>query len=164
MRIALVAVAYLACLFGLAALVLLTRDRIEKLIWKFKNPPEKVAAQRKQYINRLQSPDWSLYQTHLQRSVPNALKEMFLTPAAVGEAYYFSDLYVTLAPIDRLALEERWPLPDILPFAESDGDPIFIKPGAMTPDTVFIAFHDGGDIDELAPNVETFLSGLQIAD
>lgn len=160
----LIGVIYLAGLFVFAALILLMRDRVATLISRFKNPPEKIAAQKLRFEQRLLSPDWGFYQEHLGRPVPEALKHAFSSATLILSPHHFSDFHVAFSPIDMTALDEAWVLPGVVAFADSDGDPIFLKPGAASPDSVHIAFHDGGGSQELAPNVEAFLAGLQASD
>lgn len=153
----------LVALIGLSVLTLLARDRVANILWRFKNPPAKVAAQLAAFERTLKSPNWQFYAEHLQRAVPLPLIAAYTEPCLITEPHYFTDYYVTFSPIDRQALLEAWVLPDVVAFAESNGDPIFLKVGASASDSVFIAYHDGGGTEELAPNVETFLSALRDA-
>ena len=151
----------LLVLFGLAILLLALKDRLSKALWRLRNPPEKLAAQRAALKSRLNSPDWKFYQQHLQRKVPEALCNAYAAAEIVTKPHYFSDYYVTFCPIDPAAESENW-LPGILPFADSNGDPIFLKPGHAESEAVYIAYHDGSDIEQLAPSVEAFISGLKV--
>jgi len=81
----------------------------------------------------------------------------------ISEPHYFSDIYVTLVPIDKASEDDYRDFPGVIPFAESDGDPIYLKPGASEANAVYIAYHDGGDTDELSPGIESFLSELNPA-
>lgn len=148
-------------LFALAVVIAILSDKLALLFWRFKNPVAKIEAERKIFEQRLSSPDWLFYQQHLEREVPDGFRQLFLAKVATGKTFNFGDLYIALNPIDSLAMDEQWVLPGILSFADSDGDVIFLKPGALVPNTVFIAYHDGGDIEELAPDVETFFAGLR---
>jgi hypothetical protein len=38
------------------------------------------------------------------------------------------------------------------------GDPIFLCPGPNESDSIYIAHHDGGDIESLAPSVSEFIA------
>ena len=153
-------VLFIAALIVLAVLVLVLKDRLSALLWRTRNPPEKVAADRQRFIERLESPDWLFYEEHLGRPIPAVLRETFSKKEYLGKAYYFGDYYVAFAPVDSAALAENWVVQDIVPFADSDGDPIFLKPGASEENAVYIAYHDGGGGDRLAPSVEAFLRGL----
>ena len=163
MHVALVGALVLVVFLAIAVLLLVLNDRMSALVWRFRNPPGKVAAQELRYEERLRSPDWVFYESHLQRLPPAALREAFLSEGLRSRAHQFSDFHIAFAPIDRTALTDAWVLPGIVPFAESDGDPICLRPDATTADVVFIAFHDGGDTEELAPSVEAFLAGLKNA-
>lgn len=163
-QVVLVILICIAGLLGLAVLICLISDRATALISRLRNPPDKIAAQRLQFERRLLAPDWEFYREHLGRPVPEALKHAFSTAALVLSPHNFSDFYVAFSPIDKAALDETWVLPGVVAFADSDGDPIFLKPGATSPDSVHIAFHDGGGTEELAPNVEAFLAGLRASD
>lgn len=163
MHVAFVGVAVLVAFFALAIFLLMFKDRASALVSRVKNPPEKVAAERAAFEQRLRSPDWAFYEEHLQRSPPATLREIFSSESLLSCSHHFSDYYVTFSPIDRAALNEAWVMPGVVAFADSDGDPIFLKPGASSPDTVFIAFHDGGGIEELAPNIAAFVGGLRNA-
>ena len=158
-----IAVAGLSALIVLCVILLVARDRVAKIVWRIKNPPEKLAAQRAAFEHRLRTPDWQFYAEHLQRPVPISLPAAYAKPGLITKAHVFGDYYVTFAPIDRKTLTEAWVLPGVVAFAESDGDPIFLKVGASASDSVFIAYHDGGGTEELAPSVEAFLSELRDA-
>ena len=54
-------------------------------------------------------------------------------------------------------------MPGVLPFAYSDADPIYLKPGANASNAVFITYHDGNDTVELAHSIEAFAIGLGVA-
>ena len=148
---------------GLAMLLLVVRDYISGAMWRLRNPPEKLAADEAAYLSRIASPDWLFYEQHLQRPVPNALREAFASSVLLEHPHYFLDTYVTLSPIDKEAERENWVLPGIVPFAHSEADPVFVKPGAFASDAVFIAYHDGGEIEKLAPSVDEFISALRRA-
>ena len=149
--------------FGLAIVVLVVKDKTSKAIWRLRNPPEKLAAEHAAFLKRLASPDWEFYGGHLQRPVPAALREAFASHNLVSRAHHFSEMRVTLSPIDKEAEGENWVLPGVVPFADSEGDPIFIEPGACASNAVLIAYHDGGGTEELTPSVEAFISELKHA-
>ena len=163
MTVALAGAVFLLALIGSAALVLYGKDRLVAALWRCRNPPEKVAANRQAYERRLQSPDWAFYAEHLERPVPSALLAWFADAAALSKDYYFKDFYVGFAPIDRATLAEEWVRPGVVSLAFSDGDPIFLQPGSHSNNAVFIAFHDGGGTEQLAPSVELFIAGLRDA-
>ena len=68
-----------------------------------------------------------------------------------------------LSPLDSQALRENWVAPGVLPFAYSEADPIYLKPGANTSNAVFITYHDGSSTEELAPTIEAFAAALHVA-
>jgi hypothetical protein len=157
------AVAGLATLFALAGIVLLLRDRAAAAVSRVRNPPEKIKAAREEFERRLEQPDWQAYELHLGRAVPTELREWFSSAGRLSASYQFKDYYVTYAPIDSEGEKEAaWVLPGIMPFASSDGDPIFLKPGSSESDAVHIAYHDGGGTEELAPSVNAFLNVLSL--
>jgi hypothetical protein len=151
------------CVFlvALALGVLLLIDRLPQAIWQRRNPPEKVAAARRAFEERLLQPDWSFYERHLQRPVPAALRELYADRSLIISSFQYDDLYYisSFEPLDERALVDNreWVGFDVVPFANSDGDSIYLLPGANEADTVFITCHDGGDTEEFAPDVSTFL-------
>ena len=162
MNAALVGTVYLLVLVGLAILLLLSRDRVAAAVYRWRNPPEKLLAERAAFSSRLQAPDWALFGNYLQRSVPSALQGWLNDASATAQEYRFGEFRVAFSPIDQTALAEAWVLPGVLPFAECEGDPIYLKPGAESENGVFITYHDGGDTEELAPSVEAFLGQLRV--
>lgn len=163
MTIALAATAFLVCLFAASALLLFGRDRAAAALWKRRNPPQVRAARDQAFRLRLMAPNWDLLASTLRRPVPDALVRWFGQPERVGSYYYFDGLYVAFLPIDRAALSEQLAYVDVLPFAHSDGDLIHLAAGEHSPDAVFITYHDGGDTEQLAPSVESFLQRLKEA-
>jgi hypothetical protein len=158
------AIAILGVLFGVAIAILLLKDKASKAIWRRRNPPEKLEAARRLYQARLLKPDWAFYERHLGRPIPQAIVALFGDAERLSSSYRFGDYFVAFAPLDAEGMTEaEWVLPGIVPFANSDGDPIFLRSGTSERDAVFIAYHDGGGTDELAPSIETFLSQLQHA-
>lgn len=141
-----------------AVLVLMLRDRIFGVAaWQ---PP--ATAERIAYEARILKPDWPFYERHLGRPAPAALRELYRDRELIlsggfqyDEAHYIS----TFEPLDAAALLETRDFVgfDILPFANSDGDMIYLRPGPSEPGTVFITYHDGGDTEELASDLSTFL-------
>ena len=154
-------------LFGLPVLVLLLRDRIESLLWRRRNPPEKLAADRLAYENRILHPDWDFYERHLQRPVPEALRELYSDHSLVvaqdldcGEDEYIS----SFAPLDEQGLIETrpWLSFEAVSIATSDfGDPIYLRPGPSEPNAVYITCHDGGGTEQIAADVDAFLKRLR---
>ena len=155
-------VCFLVLVF-IAFIFLWLRDRATYLIWKFRNPPAVVTAMQEAYANRLAAPDWQFYEQHLQRPVPETLRDCYSSPGILYGEHFFGDFHIAFSPIDSMALHEKWETPGIVAYAVSDGDPIFMKPGSMEPNKVYIEYQDGGDVEELAPSIEAFVAGLQPA-
>jgi hypothetical protein len=160
MSVALIGAVYLLVVFGAAMLALMARDRFNAARWRRRNPPERIAEERRRLERRLVTPDWLFYAEHLQRPVPAALVSWFANARGVTETYAFDDYLIEFVPIDPEALRDRWVVAGVVAFAESNGDPIYLKPGAGADESVFITFHDGGDTELLAGSVEQFLAGL----
>jgi hypothetical protein len=148
-------------LVALALGVLLLIDRLRQAIWRRRNPPEKLAAERRAFEERLLQPDWSFYERHLQRPVPAALRQLYADHRLVVSSFQYDDLHYisTFEPLDESALVDsrEWLGFDVVPFANSDGDSIYLRPGATERDTVFITYHNGSDTEEFAPDLSTFL-------
>jgi len=149
----------------MAALLLWLNDRILDRRWHRQNPPEKLAALQKRLEERILKPDWEFYETHLQRPAPQALRELFAnTEYLLNVNLEFGDVYISsFRPLDRESLNEmmEWSRLDVIPFAECDGDSIFLQPGENEPDTVYMYYHDGGEVGVLAPDITTFVHGLK---
>lgn len=146
----------------------MVRDRISNVLWKRKNPPEKIAAERRAYESRIGSPDWHFYEQHLQRGVPVDLRRLFdnraLTLSKNIVSYGDQELS-SIAPLDSEALIEtqEWIGFDVVPFATNiTGDPIYLKPGPDEGNAVYITYHDGGDTEEIAPHISDFVRQLEI--
>jgi len=161
MSVALIGAVYLLVVFGVAVVALMARDRFKAARWRKRNPPERVAEERRRFERRLMTPDWLFYAEHLQRPVPAALVSWFANAKAVTETHAFDDSLIDFLPIDRDALRESWVVAGVVAFAESNGDPIYLKPGSNADESVFITFHDGGDTELLARSVEQFLTRLK---
>jgi len=111
----------------------------------------------------VRSPDWVFYQSHLQRPVPQALRSLFTSANFSASQLRFGEIELYLSPIDSQALADNWVVPGVLPFAYSDADPIYLKPGANASNAVFITYHDGNDTVALAHSIEAFAIGLGVA-
>jgi hypothetical protein len=155
-------VLYIIILVALAFGFCWLNDRFTATLWRWRNPPEKLAADRRAFEDRLLHPDWDFYERHLQRPAPAALRELFADHKLLlthgcqyDDAHYFS----TFEPLDEPALVDasKWIGCDFVPLANSDGDSIYLRPGPSESDAVFITYHDGNDTEELAPDVGTLL-------
>jgi hypothetical protein len=152
---------------ALAVGLLLCIDRIRRAIWQRRNPPELLAAERREFEERLLQPDWPFYERHLQRPVPRALRELYADRSLVLSSFQYDEVHYlsTFEPLSEEGLVEAqaWLRCDIVPFANSDGDLIYLRPGASESDTVFITYHDGGDTEQLAPDPSSFLQRARLA-
>jgi hypothetical protein len=170
----------LSCLFcvalfiGLPVLILVLRDRISEALWRRRNPPEKLAADRRAYEERLLHPDWSFYERHLQRPAPQALRDLYADHALIvlegvdyvlqSDDYSEDEVISTFGALDEQGLIETrpWLGFDAVAIATNDfGDVIYLRPGPAEPDIVYMTYHDGGDTNELAPDVSTFVQCLR---
>lgn len=155
----------IAILFGLPILLLVLRDRVSEAIWRFRNPPEKLAADRRICEARIASPDWAFYERHLERPVPAALRCLYSDHQRVLEvgAVYDDTHYISsFEPLDEKAFVDTYDnfRMNVVPFANSDGDILYLRPGLNETDAVYITYHDGGDTWQLAPDVSVFLEHL----
>jgi hypothetical protein len=164
------AVAFLGATFiGLPLFILWLRDRVSNAIWQRRNPPGKLAADRRAYEERILCPDWEFYERHLQRPAPLALRELYADRALItaqGLNYTDADQISTFEALDerRLLDTRRWLGFDAVPIATSDfGDPIYLRPGPSEPDTVYITYHDGGDTEPFAESVAAMVESLRVA-
>lgn len=111
-------------------------------------PPEKEAAEAEAIAKRTLQPDWAFYERHLKRPAPPALRELFADEALVTSCCLElprSSGIISFTPLDEDALLDTADVFgfDVVPFARGGcGDPIFLRPGASQPDTVYIAYHD----------------------
>jgi|RhiMetdeSRZDD1v2_1073273.scaffolds.fasta_scaffold1954658_1 hypothetical protein len=134
-----------------------------------------TAAERAAYQSRLESPRWEEVEAGLGRPVPAVLLELY----AQRELIHDGDLYVfppdkprksdhawyinQFVPADRSALQpelESIP-PGSFNFASNEfGDPYYVELSAG-PDgdgPVSVHYHDGGDVEQVATSLRTFLS------
>jgi hypothetical protein len=144
--------------FSLAFAVLIVK--LPEILWRIRNPPQKLEEQRREYEARLLRPDWEFYERHLQRSVPEALRRLFdqqgdLDPFGISFELEGANVSVTgLCAIDEQGLEDARTYfhLDIVPFADSDGDVYFLKPGANESNAVYEAFFHESNV-ELGPPI-----------
>jgi hypothetical protein len=167
--ILLIALMVLALFIGAPVLFLILLNRVELALWRRRNPPEKLAADRRAWEERLLHPDWDFYERHLQRPAPKALRELFADDQLIVTQvieYGEDEVISTFNALDEQGLaESRDSLGfDAVAIATNDfGDLIYLRPGPSESDAVYIAYHDGGDSEqiELAPDVSTFVHFLR---
>lgn len=154
MRDDLMTIASIASLFvGLPLLILWIRDRVARAWWSHRNPPEKLAAERRAYEDRLLRPDWAFYERHLQPPVPEAIRELYADRTLLtSDGFEYSDSHElsTFNPLDEQGLIDARPRMEfeVVPIATSIcGDPIYLRPGPSEPDTVYITYHDSEPIE-----------------
>lgn len=166
---ALTAVIALAAMFGLAAAILWANDRLSRARWRRRNPPEKLAADRRAFEARLLQPDWAFYERHLQRRVPPALRELYENRAllvARDLAYADGEIISTFEPLDGQGLREtkQWIGLETVAIATTGfGDPVYLRPGPSEADTLYVTYHDGGDTDVFAESVEAMVETIRRA-
>jgi len=146
--------------------------KLPRIMWRLRNPPEKIEAERQAREDRLRRPNWEFYSEHLRRPVPEALRQLFadmgLRPrVSIAFEIGGASCYVTdLEPIDEQGLRDArtyYGL-DIVPFAGGDDDVYYLKPGADESDAVYEAsFHDRNDGPNppVADDVSLFVEALR---
>ena len=170
MKDALFAIGYLIALFAVAGLILLIADRITNAIARRRNPPEKLAAEREEREARIQSPDWAFYADHLQRDVPQALRNLYANKALVlsQNAESCGDQSISeFGAIDEANLLEskEWIGADVVAIAHNIfGDPIYLRPGSDESNAVYVTYHDGGDTEQIAADIAEFVDSIQLRD
>ena len=155
----------LACALFFVSLFfgLLIRDYLRRR----RHPPAQRAAERTELEAQILRPDWAFYERHLQRPAPVALRELYADHALVtdgGLKYGKRDALSTFNPLAESELIDTRELLgfDIIAFATSDcGDPIYLRPGAAEPDTVFITYHDTNETKVFAESVAVMLETLR---
>ncbi len=163
----LIPIVFLGGTVFIAAVILIARDRIENAIWSKRNPPEKIAAERREQVERILHPDWEFYERHLQRPAPTALRELYADPSLITMTCfeYSEDEFInTFSELEEQAIIDANPvLPfEIVPIAVNDfGDPIYLRPGPSEPDVVYITHHDGSDTEVFAESVDSMLATLR---
>lgn len=170
----LLAVICLAVLLALGICSCMALDRFHAFMWRWRNPPEKLAAKRREFERRLLNPDWEFYEQHLQRPIPVALRELFAN----------HDLILGRQHVEVVSVEQEdstdhisefWPLDEqtlresqeyginAVPFACGDGLLIYLRPGPSETNAVFSMWDELGSESqsELAPDVESFVRNLR---
>lgn len=153
---------------ALAVGILKVRDRITDAFGDRENTPERRSARRIAEEARLLRPDWWYYEQHLQRPIPQAVRSLYADHRllfSIGLQYDDLHNVTEFCPLDSGALVETREFMgfDVLPLANSEGDIIYLRPGAMEPNVVYVTYHDGADTGALAPDPLTFLERLRAA-
>lgn len=154
---------------GLPLLILRIRDGVSRVQRDHRNPPETQAAARHAYEQRILRPDWECVERHLQRPVPQALRDLYADRALVisRDLQYSTDFSIsTFETLDEQAIAEdtAWLEPEAVVFATTDtGDPIYLRSGSSESDTVYVTYHDGGDTEIFATSVAQMLQVLRQA-
>jgi hypothetical protein len=136
-------------------------DRFMDVMWRWRNPPEKLAAEQRAHEARITNPDWAFYERHLQRPAPASLRELYSDQRLLlscGIDFDESHRISSFQPLDPAGLVETRDLLgfDVVPFADSEGDLIYLRPGPTEKNAVYIPYHDGSDTEELAADVSIF--------
>jgi hypothetical protein len=158
-----------ALFVGVPVCLLWLRDRVNKMRYRRRNTPEKIAAERRAFEERLLHPDWEFYERHLQRPAPAALRELYANGALLtAPTFEYGDGEVinTFNALDEQGLLDtrEWLGFDVVAIATSDfGDPIYLRPGQSEPDTVYITHHDGGDTEIFVESVASMVERLRRA-
>jgi hypothetical protein len=141
---------------------------LDRISWRRDMTPERLAADRLAQERRLLTPDWAYYERHLQRAVPEAIRELYRDRDLIlsgGFQYDETHCITSFEPIDSLALLDTRDFMgfDALPLASSDGDIIYLRPGRDESDAIYITYHDcaGDDTSEFAPDAEFFVQRLR---
>jgi hypothetical protein len=152
---------------ALAVGILKVLDRVSGLYFAHDETPEQRSARRIAEEARLLRPDWWYYEQHLQRPIPPAVRALYADHPlifSIGLQYDDTHDITEFCPLDSESLVQPHELIrfDVLPLATSEGDIIYLRPGAAEPDVVYVTYCDG-DTRELAPDPATFLERLREA-
>ena len=127
------------------------------------------AEAKRLFQQRLLAPDWEIYATHLQRDVPEAMKQLYLEFALL-----LSEVEITLEngmtiteffPLDAQAmLDQKAFQPeamdfDCLPFATMRGQELFLRPGSGAANSIYL--FDGSDIEVVFTDIADLLNALR---
>ena len=166
METAAVIISLLVLFIGLPIAILMIKDRIDVALFRRRYPPEKLKEMRRLRRQRLLEPDWVFYEQHLERPVPEALRDLYNDPNLMRDGCLELDDSgeVEIQPIDKQGLLDTRGFigHDVVAIASNGfGDPIYLRPGKLEPDAMYVTYHDGEDTEMLAPNVDDFLRQLR---
>ena len=126
-----------------------------------------MEAERKEYEMKILSPDWSFYEKHLSRAVPEKLKEFWSDSHLVtngGFDYDEENWISTFNPLTEESLIENKEVfeKEIVPILTTGfGDPVYLKPGEAEKNRLYITFHDGGHTQVFEEDIDLFLKKLK---
>lgn len=158
----------MVAIVALAVGILKVIDRAHDAYFAYYDTPERRSAERIAEEARLLRPDWWYYERHLQRPISPAVRSLYADHRllfSIGLQYDDIHNITEFCPLDSESLVQPHELIrfDVLPLATSEGDIIYLRPGAAELDVVYVTYHDGGDTCELAPDPATFLERLRQA-
>lgn len=126
-------------------------------------------ARRQAFEAILLRPDWSFYERHLRRPAPAALRALYADENLITSTlldYSDSCSINTFEPLNEESLfaSAEDAEQSMIPIATTDsGDPIYLKSGLMESNAVYVAYHDGDDVEVLADSVSAFVHRLKQA-
>jgi hypothetical protein len=172
MQPTILAVVVLAAMFLLAAGLLVAGDRLRDWLHRDRRSPAQRAADDDALMARLLHPQWSEV-TAVTGGIPSSAllalyddrdvltRTHFVVPLDAGDPEWTEEEVACFQPADAVTLQDEWRthLPhNAFPFARDIfGDLLFVEltsSGADSP--VRHWFHDGGDVQTVAPSVATF--------
>jgi hypothetical protein len=124
-------------------------------------------AEREAYERRILAPDWACVERHLRRLPPQALRDLYADRRLVTQRdleYDDARLVSTFEPLDEGAMVDtsRSLGFDAVVIATTDfGDTVYLRPGATEADTLYVAYHDGGDTEVFAESIGQMLVVLR---
>ena len=141
---------------GLPVSLLRMIDRIRARGAQHRDQSASLAAEREAHERRILAPDWPCVERHLRRPPPHALRDLYADRRLVTQRdleYDNDRLVSTFEPLDEEAMVDtsRSLGFDAVVIATTDfGDAVYLRSGATEPDTVHVAYHDGGDTEVFA--------------
>jgi hypothetical protein len=143
------------------------RSSQETTRWRRAHSPERRIAERHAYEQRILQPDWACVERHLQRPVPQGLRDLYANRALVTaqDLQYAMDHSIsTFEALDEQAFADAksWLGFEVVAFATTNaGDTIYLRLGSAEIDTVYLTHHDGGDSEIFAESAEEMLRVLR---
>jgi hypothetical protein len=164
-------IAIVAIFVGLPLLIVGVTDRVAGALRHRHRSPETRGAQRQAFEQRILQPDWRCVERHLQRPVPQKLRELYANSSLITAQdvpYAVTQTISTFEPLDERAIsttKSRLGFEAVIIATTDFGDSVYLPPGSDTPDIVYITYHDGGDTDvfakTIAAMVETLTQGVR---